>query len=124
MDMLPLGGVKEIQMAKGREGSLTHIQNDEHQTLCQLGHLGQFHGDDSGFGASAPLPMMKHPQKKQHRFWSGIEGRIDDVACSWERVAPRSLCGNWERWRKPSTLQHRRGPWRVLHSLDELDQAL
>ena len=84
MDTLSLGGMVEIQMAEGQEGSLTYIQNDEHWTSY---HLGRIHGDDSGLGARAPLqwPMMKHPLKKKRRLWTGIEWQIDDVACSWER---------------------------------------
>ena len=84
MGKLPLGGGMEVQVEKGREGSLMYTQIEEHLTSY---HLGRIHGDDSGLEARIPLqwPMMKHPLKKQRRFWDGIEWQIADVACSWER---------------------------------------
>ena len=69
--MLPLGGMKEILVAKGQEGSLMCIQSDEYLTSY---HLGLIQGDDSALGARCPLhwPMMKHRPKKRRRFWTAI----------------------------------------------------
>jgi len=74
----------EIQVARGQEGSLMCIQIEEHLTAY---HLGRIQEGESGLGARIPLqwPMMKHPLKKQRRFWDGVARQIVGVACSWER---------------------------------------
>ena len=60
------------------------IQIEEHLTAY---HLGRIQEGESGLGARIPLqwPMMKHPLKKQRRFWDGVARQIVGVACSWER---------------------------------------